>query len=125
MVEGMAISTVVSADLGAMRGGVVANLEVNHDAGTPRAVTDAALQADLEHYTIYAGLWAEYSMLTLVLPSITEGLKVLGKVRRVKGVSSARLDLLEDRVEFYSTLREKVERRLRLAGAGIPRLRTA
>ncbi len=125
MIEGMAISTVVSADLAAMRGGVVANLEVNHRAGASRAATDAALQADLERYVIYAGLWAEYSLLTLVLPSIPEGLRVLGKVRRAQGVSSARLDLLEDRVEVYSTLREQAERRLRLAGIDIPRLRTA
>jgi DNA-binding Lrp family transcriptional regulator len=113
MIEGMAISTLISTDLRALRGAVVANLLVDYDPAVERSTTDRTLLRELDSNLIYAGLWTRFSIFTLVFQSIPLSSETLKKVRRMKGVVNARLDLLEERVEVYSTLAELVESKLK------------
>ena len=111
MIDGMAISTIVSSDSGALRGGVIGNLQVEYNSPKTRPETDRRLLQELDRQIIYFGLWSGFGLFTLVLPSIRAVAEVLDKVRVTKGVAQARLDLIEERVEVYSTLSEPVERR--------------
>jgi DNA-binding Lrp family transcriptional regulator len=113
MIEGMAISTMVSSAEGAFKGGVIGNLQVEYTSPRTRPQTEGGLLQQLDRQLIYAGLWTSFSLFTLVLASIPEASEILEAVRGTKGVSHARLDLIEERVELYSTLQELVERKLK------------
>jgi len=113
MIDGMAISTLVSSEIGALSGGIMGNLQVDYNSAKTRPETDGRLLQQLDHSMIYAGLWPGFALFTLVLPNIRSASEILNKVRMTKGVAQARLDLIEERVEVYSTLNEPVERRIR------------
>jgi DNA-binding Lrp family transcriptional regulator len=117
MADGMAISTIPSLDHEVLRG-VVGNLLVEHSPGRDRRETDRQLTRQLEPWLLLSGHWSAFSLFTVVFPSIGEGSRLLEMSRRTKGVAGARLGLIERRVEVYSTLRERVERRMRDASAG-------
>jgi DNA-binding Lrp family transcriptional regulator len=113
MIDGMAISTIVSTAEGFMGAGVIGNLQVEYSSAKARPETERDLLHELDSRLIFAGLWESFSLFTLVLPSIPAASQILEKVRRAKGVAQARLDLIEERVEVYSTLMECVERKLK------------
>lgn len=113
MIDGMAISTLVSSGERAMSGGVIGNLQVEYSSAGMRPDAERTLLRELDSHLIFAGLWASFSLFTLVLPSIPASSEVLEKVRRAEGVSRARLDLIEERVELYSALTECVDRKLK------------
>ena len=93
--------------------GVMCNLTVDYDSAKTRPETDGRLLQELDRTMIYAGLWPGFVLYTLVLPNIRSASEILDKVRMTKGVAQARLDLIEERVEVYSTLNEPVERLMR------------
>lgn len=112
MMDGMAISTLISSDANAIRGAIIGNLIVKYDPEADRADTDRTLLAALDSKLIYAGLWTGFSLFAVVLPSIPSAAKVLSRVKEIYGVADAKIELLEDRLENYSTLNEYVERKL-------------
>lgn len=112
MIDGMAMATLVSSDVSALRGAVIGNLQVRYSPNSSRPETDRALLDGLDRCLVYAGLWTDFSLFTLVLSSIPEASEILEMVKRTKGVANARLDLIDERIEVYSTLRTQVERKL-------------
>jgi DNA-binding Lrp family transcriptional regulator len=112
MIDGMAISTILSNDARALKGAVIGNLHVEHSPEQDRGETDRGLVRELDGRLMYVGLWTEFSLFTVILPSIPAASELLEKVRRTRGVATARLDLIEERIEVYSTLRERVEKKL-------------
>lgn len=113
MIDGMAIGTLVSSDVRALQGGVICNVQVEYSPRADRAETDGLLLRELDPHLIYAGLWTDFSLFTVVLGSVPESSEVLEGVKRLKGIANARLDIIEERAEVYSTLSEQVERRLK------------
>lgn len=117
MIDGFAIATMVSSDESKMSGGIIVNLIVEHGSERARTDTDSDLMKTLEPRLIYAGLWASFSLFTLVLPGITAAQETLEVVRGTSGVAQARLDLIEHRVEVYATFAERVKRKLKQVDA--------
>ena len=113
LIGGWAISTVISTDAGPLRGVVAANLMVHYTSPTQRSVADGRLLRDLDEYLFFPGLWTDFSVYSLFLPSIAEAMRVLERTRETPGVGDARIELVEQRVETYDVLREQVERKLR------------
>jgi hypothetical protein len=48
----------------------------------------------------------------MIIPSFPTSREILDAVRRVSGTKSARIELVEDRYEFYDRLNEVLERKL-------------
>jgi DNA-binding Lrp family transcriptional regulator len=113
MVDGWAISTMVSADVSLLRSGVLANLMVHYTSTKERHATDGKLLRDLDEYLFFLGLWTDFSLYSFILPSISEAMRILERTKATPGVASARIELVEQRVETYDVLREQVERKLR------------
>lgn len=113
LVAGWAISTVISTDIDPLRGKVVANLIVHYKSSKLRPAADKGLLKDLNEYLFFPGLWTGYSVYSLFLPSIPEAVRVLERTKETPGIESARIELVERRVETYDILREQVERKLR------------
>lgn len=113
LVEGWAISTVISTDVGPLRGEVAANLIVHYASPAQRPAADGRLLRDLDEYLFFPGLWTDFSVYSLFLPSIPEAMKILERTRETPGVGIARIELVEQRIETYDIFREQVERKLK------------
>lgn len=113
LIEGWAISTLISTDVDPLRGTVTANLIVYYSSPDLRQAADSVLLKELDEYLFFPGLWSDYSAYSLFLPSIPEANRILDRTRRTPGVAGARIELVEERVECYSILIEQVERKLR------------
>ena len=113
LIEGWAISTLISTDNNQLRGAVSANLVVHYSSQKLRPVTEGRLIKELDEYLFFPGLWTDFSVYSLFLPSIPEANRVLERAEQTPGVRSARMELVEQRIETYDVLREQVERKLR------------
>jgi hypothetical protein len=67
----------------------------------------------LDNVLFLPGLGINHSAYNLILPSIPEAEKVVGNVKATKGVKSARLELVSDRIECYGLLTEQVGGKLK------------
>lgn len=113
LIDGMAVSTILSIEAHALNTGVIGNILVTYNRKDVRADADRELLRALDSRLLFVGLWTDFSLFTAVLPSIHAASETLETVKNVGGVASARLDLMHDRVEVYSTLSEAVERKLK------------
>jgi DNA-binding Lrp family transcriptional regulator len=111
LVDGWAISRMLSVDVSRLRGAVLASLMVHYSVGQ-RVEVDHHLIQQLDEFLFFPGLWSSYSVYTLLLPSISEADAVLERTRSTKGIRAARIDLIKDHVELYGTLTEQVQSKL-------------
>jgi DNA-binding Lrp family transcriptional regulator len=112
MIKGDVIFMLASVDVAAIREAVIASLVVEYDDPSLRLQIDKMLLELVEPYYFSTGLWESYSLFSMILPSISVSREILDTVRRAKGIRSARLELVEDRYEFYDCLYEAVDGKL-------------
>ncbi len=113
MIDGWAISRLISTDIRLLRGAVVGSLVVHYSRGAGRAEADKRLIRDLDEFLFFPGIWSTYSVYSLILPSIPDAAKVLERTRATKWVTSARIDLVDGRIELYDTLLDQVQKKLK------------
>ena len=101
MVKGGVIFTLASVDVTAVREAVMAELVVEYESLGARLQVDRTLFELLDPYYFSTGMWESYSLFSMILPSVSKSKEILERVRRERGVSSARLELVDDRYEFY------------------------
>jgi DNA-binding Lrp family transcriptional regulator len=112
LVKNNIIFTLASSNVGAIREAVLADLVVEYDSPDARPKIDETLLELLDPYYFSTGPWESYGLFALILPSISKVREILETVRRMSGIKSARLELVEDRYEYYGYLYEAVERKL-------------
>jgi DNA-binding Lrp family transcriptional regulator len=112
LVKNNVIFTLASANVGAIREAVLADLVVEYDSPDARPEADRMLLELLDPYYFSTGPWESYGLFALILPGVSESREILETVRRTKGVKSARLELVEERYEYYDYLHEAVDRKL-------------
>jgi len=112
MIKGGVIFTLASVDVTAIQEAVMADLVVEYDNPDVRRQVDKMLLELLEPYYFSTGLWEGFGLFSMILPSISKSQEILVTVRRARGIKSARLELVEDRYEFYDYLYEAVDSKL-------------
>jgi hypothetical protein len=112
MIKGGVIFTLASVDVKAIQEAVMADLVVEYESPDRRRQVDKMLLELLEPYYFSAGLWEGFGLFSMILPSISKSREILETVRRTRGIRSARLELVEDRYEFYDYLYEAVDSKL-------------
>jgi DNA-binding Lrp family transcriptional regulator len=112
LVKNNVIFTLASANVGAIREAVLADLVVEYDSPDARPEADRMLLELLDPYYFSTGPWESYGLFALILPGVSKSREILETVRRTKGVKSARLELVEERYEYYDYLHEAVDRKL-------------
>jgi len=106
------IFTLASANVAAVREAVMADLVVEYDSPEVRPQVDRRLLELLDPYYFSTGPWESYGLYALILPSVSKSREILDTVRGTHGIKSSRLELVEDRYEFYGYLHEAVDRKL-------------
>jgi DNA-binding Lrp family transcriptional regulator len=112
MVEGGAIFAFPSGDHAGIRDGVMADLVMEYESPNTRHKVDGLLLDLLDRYCIFPGIWESYSVYTLILPNVPSSQEILHTVRKVNGIRSARIELVEERHEFHDALCEAIDTRL-------------
>jgi DNA-binding Lrp family transcriptional regulator len=112
MVKGGAVFTFPSSNVDALREAIMVDLLVEYDSPGTRQHVDRKLLELLDPYYIFAGIWESHSVYSMIIPSFPTSREILDAVRRVSGTKSARIELVEDRYEFYDRLNEVLERKL-------------
>jgi DNA-binding Lrp family transcriptional regulator len=112
LVKNNIIFTLASANVGAIRDAIMADLVVEYDSPDVRPAIDKMLLELLDPYYFSTGPWESYGLFALILPSISKSREILETVKGTSGIRSARLELVEDRYESYGYLRQAVDRKL-------------
>jgi DNA-binding Lrp family transcriptional regulator len=112
MVAGGAVFTFPSANAEVIREAIMVDLVVEYESPKTRHQVDKKLLELLDPYYIFAGIWESHSLYSMIIPSFPTSREILDAVRRVSGTKSARIELVEDRYEFYDRLNEVLERKL-------------
>jgi DNA-binding Lrp family transcriptional regulator len=112
MTKGGVIFAIASMDVKAIREGIMADLIVEYHDPLSRPGVDKMLIELLGPYYYFTGLWEGFSSFAIILPSISKSGEILEAVKRVEGIKSASVELVEDRFEFYDYLHEAVDRKL-------------
>lgn len=112
LVRGGAITAIASTNVGALRNEIFADLVVEYGDSTERANTNREMMSTLDPYLYFAAPGVSYNLFVLNLPSIKSSTDMVERVRRLKGVKSARIEIMEERVELYDALLAHLEGKL-------------
>lgn len=77
-----------------------------------RAKTEAEILSIADAALFFNGHLETFSGFHLLVSALSTAKGILERVRLLKGVSSARIDFVEGRLELYDTLKRKVDRQL-------------
>jgi DNA-binding Lrp family transcriptional regulator len=113
MVSEGAIAAVPSTDVRGLENEILSYVMVEYKDPEKRAEVDEGLYAALSKYLGLSGLGDNYSIFLLSLPNIPSAKEVLERVKKVEGVRAARIEILEERVEFYDSYRENLDEKMR------------
>jgi DNA-binding Lrp family transcriptional regulator len=112
LVASRAILSVPTMDYQSIRGSVPADAIVRYTTPQARREAEGKVLQLVSDSLIYAGIWDEFGMYSMVLPNLAS-VKVLGSaIRKFSGVESARVELVDEHIDIASGLGEYVERRL-------------
>ncbi|MDG6924130.1 MAG: Lrp/AsnC family transcriptional regulator [Nitrososphaerota archaeon] len=106
MIDGAALFTLPSINASKIRGAVMADLLVEYEDTKSRQGVDSVLVKLLDPYYFFAGLWESYSVYSLIIHGIPATKEILESVRKIKGVKSVRIELVEERYEFYERMND-------------------
>jgi DNA-binding Lrp family transcriptional regulator len=109
MVSEGAIAALPSTDVRGLENEILSFVMVEYKDPEKRADVDKDLYAVLSKYLGLSGLGDRYSVFLLSLPNIPSAEEALGRVKKVDGVRAARIEILEERVEFYDLYREDLD----------------
>jgi DNA-binding Lrp family transcriptional regulator len=108
-----AITAVASTNVVALTNEIFADMLVEYGSSNDRTEVDRSLMLTLDPYLYLTGPGVKYTLFVLNLPNIKSSTEVVERVRRLRGVQSARLEIMEERIELYGALLSHVEEKLK------------
>jgi len=91
---------------------VYCDLDVTFRNVKTRGSIESKILSLVEDELVYFGHHERITEFNLILSNIPMAEEILSEVRRIAGVSSARIDFVEERIELYGTNVEKVRQRV-------------
>ena len=65
----------------------------------------------LEEQTIFAGIWEEFSMYSLIIQKVVAATELVETVRQIRGVHEARIEFVDEHIDQSKILANYIERR--------------
>jgi hypothetical protein len=113
MIEGKALYSQRTTNLVAFEGAILADLHVIYDSHESRGEVSRKIISHLDDYLYYAGLHDGSSRFFLIVSNVLKMQEIVKWVKEQQGVSSARIDILQDRIElFEQNYARKLEKKL-------------
>jgi DNA-binding Lrp family transcriptional regulator len=118
MIEGKAVFVIPSIDPSALEGAMVADLLVQYSGREGRDVVNQRILSELDDCVIRAVMGdPDYGLFNLIITRVSAVREIPKRVASFAGVASARVDVVQDRLEMYDEFSELLE------GPEIPRSR--
>ena len=115
-----AILSVPTMDYRALTGCVPADLIVSFSSATDRAEAEREILAGVKDRMIYAGVWQDFGLYSLILPKVSAATQITDQVTRLPGVAMARMEFVEEHIDQVRALLKYVDHRSTTARRAVP-----
>lgn len=113
MIEERALFIVPSINPKALDGAIIADLVVFYPNREAKSDIDKRIVSHVDKFLIRAQLMdTEHSFFNLIIRNIAEAKEILTWVKQQPGIGTAFVELVQNRIEFYESLNEPVEKKL-------------
>ena len=116
MIDGGAFTPIASMDVTALKDCVYCDLVVTFKNAESRGDTEAGILPLVDDYLTFFGRFDSLTELNMIVPSIPIGEKLRDQIGGLANVKTARIEFIDDRIELYDVMLEKVNHQLVLAG---------
>ncbi len=111
LVEGKAVFVIPSMDPSALEGALLADLLVEYSGSEDSAIVNQEILSKLDDFLIRSQLGDPgYGFFNLFITKVSAVHEIRRSIRSIKGVKDARIDLVQERLEFFDHLFGYVER---------------
>jgi DNA-binding Lrp family transcriptional regulator len=110
LVRHHAILSVPTLDYRAFSGCVPADLLVVFSSPAARSDAERKVLALVGDRMIFAGVWADFGLYSLILPKVSEATQLEEAASRIPGVGTARVEIVEEHIDQVEVLRPFVDR---------------
>jgi DNA-binding Lrp family transcriptional regulator len=114
MIRGGVIWPVASLNVAALKDCIYCDLVVTYTKQGSRLRTEAQILSLVEDYLVFNGHFESLTEFNMIIPSVPVARKILDRVERLRSVKTARIDFVEERIELYEVVSEKVQRQIAL-----------
>ncbi len=113
LIDERAVFTIPSMDPGSLEGGMLVDLLVRYSSRNNRGPVNRELLAKLDDCSVRAQLGdPDYAFFNLLITKISAIRDALKQVKSIEGVREARIDVVQNRSEFFDHYSAQIERRL-------------
>ena len=110
LIEGKAIFMIPSMDPSALEGAMLADLLVQYSGHEGTGAVKQGILSELDDCLIRAEISDPYyGLFNLILTKVSAVREIPKRVRAISGVASARIDLVQDRLEMYDQFFDQLE----------------
>ena len=115
LIDARSVFTIPSMDPGSLEGAMLVDLLVTYSHGRKLGLVNNDLLSTLDDCSVRAQLGdSDFAFFNLLITKISEIRDILKRVKSVEGVSEARIDIVQNRLEFFDHYSAQIERRLRV-----------
>ncbi|MFI5419356.1 MAG: Lrp/AsnC family transcriptional regulator [Nitrososphaerales archaeon] len=107
------ILSVPTMDYKAIGGGLPADLIVSFTRPELRAEAETTIFSIAADYMIYAGVWEDFGMYSLVLPKVVAATELTDKVKQISGVKSLRMEFVDEHIDQTKAVLFYVEKQMK------------
>jgi len=125
LVRTRAIFSVPTMDYRALTGCVPADLIVAFTSPATRPEAEREILKLVGDRMIFAGVWADFAMYSLILPKVSTLAQLAEEVPHIPGVRMARVEIVEEHIDRVQALQSYVDRQWAPVSAGRPSLAPA
>ena len=111
LVRNHAIFSVPTMDYRALSGVVPADLLVAFFSPAARHDVERRILALVGDRMIFAGVWADFGLYSLLLPKVSTATQIAEEVSHIPGVGMSRVELVEEHIDQVEVLHAYVDRR--------------
>jgi DNA-binding Lrp family transcriptional regulator len=110
LVTTRAILSTPTMDYRALTGCVPADLMVVFGSPDTRPEAEREVFRLVGGWMIYAGVWADFGLYSLLLPRVSTMTEIADRVPHIRGVSTSRIELVDEHIDRVDALQEYVDR---------------
>ncbi|HYA70411.1 MAG TPA: AsnC family transcriptional regulator [Thermoplasmata archaeon] len=111
LVRSHAVLCVATLDYRALSGCVPTDLIVAFSSPAARHEAERRILALVRDRMIFAGVWTDIGLYSLVLPKVSMASQIAEDVARIPGVGMSRVEIVEEHIDQVGSLRKYVDRK--------------
>jgi DNA-binding Lrp family transcriptional regulator len=112
LVHARAVLSVPTMDYRALSGCIPVDLLVAYASPSARHDAERKVLGLVGDRMIFAGIWADFGMYSLILPKVSAATQIADEVSRLPGVGMSRVEIVDEHIDQVHTLWKHVDRQV-------------